>query len=143
MSKTLANIVLPIDKETVNKIIAFAKGETDNAIFKVADARMDKCMFIIAHGTPDGDMHIFNQYLTNMDILSSFYRNGLRKEEIEQIYTISCFGGLQQKVEMNGIKMNSIHDEKQEIFFRFKSTSIEDKYWLCLYSNKNDYEGDR
>jgi hypothetical protein len=139
--KDLNQASLPIDEYTKDNIIKFNNEEIDSVVFKVLDNAFNKAMFILVHGTEDGLMCINNTYVTATQLLESFIRMGLTKEEIDNIYTISCYGGLQESTTINGITISSVHDDKTEIYYRLKSTK-EDKYWMTLYTKHDDYEND-
>ena len=136
------NIVnLPVDEITKDNIIKFNNEETDSVAFKILSDDFNKAMFLLVHGADDGTMCINNIHITSRELLESFIRKGLTKEEIDHIYTVSCYGGLQEECTIDGITISSIHDEKEEIYYRLKATT-EDTYWMTLYMKRDDYESD-
>jgi hypothetical protein len=139
--KDITCMTLPINELTKEKIIKFNNEELDSVAFQVLDDSLNKALFILAHGTDDGLICMNNTYVTATQLLESFIRMGLTKEEINTIYTISCYGGLQESCTIDGITIHSVHDEKTEVYYRLKATT-DDKYWMTLYTKKDEYETD-
>lgn len=85
----------------------------------IAGFIQDDSMFIFGHGTKDGgiiaaeDTGITSKFLTSV-----LEEESLIPKNIKDIYTMSCYGGLQKPFELsNGVKVQSIHTSEQKIKF--------------------------
>lgn len=86
----------------------------------IAGFVMDDSMFIIGHGTKNGGGIIANNKIAmnNRFLGSLLLEENLVPSNVKNIYTISCYGGLQQPIELsNGVKIQSLHNSKQKIKF--------------------------
>ena len=86
----------------------------------IAGFVMDDSMFIIGHGTKNGGGIIANNKIAmnNKFLGSLLLEENLIPDNVKNIYTISCYGGLQQPIELpNGVKIQSLHNSKQKIKF--------------------------
>ena len=86
----------------------------------IAGFTMDDSMFIIGHGTKNGGGIIANNKIAmnNKFLGSLLLEENLIPDNVKNIYTISCYGGLQQPIELsNGVKIQSLHNSKQKIKF--------------------------
>jgi uncharacterized protein YqhQ len=142
MEYNLDQVNLQINEATKDNVIKFNNEEVDSVVFKILSENFNKAMFILVHGNKDGLISINNTLITATQLLESFIRMGLTSDEIDNIYTISCYGGLQESTTINGITISSVHDGDTEVYYRLKSTK-DDTYWLTLYAKEDDYEGDR
>lgn len=79
----------------------------------------DDSMFVLGHGTKTGGIIAANDFGIGPKFLGSILQEeGLIPKNVKNIYTISCYGGLQQPFELaDGVKIQPIHTSKQKVKF--------------------------
>lgn len=78
-------------------------------------------MYILAHGKPSGEMSVIlngkKTAITNKQLGEILQAGELIPKDVKNIYTISCYGGLQQPFVLdNGIKIESIHNSDKQVW---------------------------
>ena len=107
----------------------------------IAGFTMDDSMFIIGHGTKNGGGIIANNKIAmnNRFLGSLLLEENLVPSNVKNIYTISCYGGLQQPIELsNGIKIQSLHNSKQKIKFGLTLDKNDNVSNIKIKINDND-----
>jgi len=120
---------LPLDEKMYNKLQQFTTGKKDHCFFKIIG--VDETLFILAHGTEDGQLQINNTILSIEQVLNSII-NKAKRNNITEVYTISCFGGAQPSLEIDGITIKSIHGNKTEIDTNVMAT-LDDEFFINIY----------
>ena len=106
--------------------------------------------FILAHGSEDGGIQIKGNVYTSQAVIN-WLAHLAKKQGINNVYTISCFGGKQDSVECDGVKMSSFHPSTKEVSamelfdgfeFVFDVTEDELNSWTLLnqINNSQDFE---
>lgn len=106
--------------------------------------------FLLAHGSKEGYIQIKGSLYTPQAVCD-WLAPLAKKQDIKQIYTISCFGGKQASVECNGVSMESFHPSTKEVSamelfdgfeFVFDVTEDELNSWTLLnqINNSQDFE---
>ena len=106
--------------------------------------------FILAHGSEDGGIQIKGNVYTSQAVIN-WLAPLAKKQGINHVYTISCFGGKQDSVECDGVKMSSFHPSTKEVSamelfdgfeFVFDVTEDELNSWTLLnqINNSQDFE---
>ena len=72
--------------------------------------------FLLAHGSEDGGIQIEGELYTSQAVCN-WLAPIAKKQGIEHIYTISCFGGKQSPVECDGVKLSSFHPSTKKVTF--------------------------
>ena len=102
--------------------------------------------FILAHGSEDGGIQIKGKVYSPESVIQ-WLAPLAKKQGINQIYTISCFGGKQDSVECDGVKMSSFHPSTKEVSamelfdgfeFVFDVTEDELNSWTLLNQINSD-----
>lgn len=106
--------------------------------------------FLLAHGSKEGYIQIKGSLYTPQAVCD-WLAPLAKKQDIKQIYTISCFGGKQASVECNGFSMESFHPSIEEVTlmelidgvsFVFDITEEELNSWTLLtkINQSKDFE---
>ena len=102
--------------------------------------------FLLAHGSKEGYIQIKGSLYTPQ-IVCNWLSPIAKKQGINHIYTISCFGGKQDSVECDGVKMSSFHTSTKEVSamelfdgfeFVFDVTEDELKRWTLIEQINSD-----
>ena len=102
--------------------------------------------FILAHGSEDGGIQINGNLYTPQSVIN-WLSPIAKKQGINHVYTISCFGGKQDSVECDGVKMSSFHTSTKEVSamelfdgfeFVFDVTEDELKRWTLIEQINSD-----
>lgn len=93
--------------------------------------------FLLAHGSEDGRIQLKNKLYTPEQVVQGLAPLA-KKQGINKIYSLCCFGGLQPTVEYDGVILQSFHPSRKEvevcplmdnISFIFDVTSEEFENW--------------
>ena len=102
--------------------------------------------FLLAHGSKEGYIQIKGSLYTPQTVCN-WLASLAKKQNINHIYTISCFGGKQDSVECDGVKMSSFHPSTKEVSamelfdgfeFVFDVTEDELKKWNLINQINSD-----
>jgi hypothetical protein len=108
------NFAFPISGKVYSCIKEIEEGRRSYVIFKVLGHEdADECI-LFCHGTKNGEMLINNQLLSPKQVLEMIYEK-ITAKGIKKIYTLSCYGGNQEKYSYKGISIESAHDSKEKI----------------------------
>lgn len=106
--------------------------------------------FLLAHGSKEGYIQIKGSLYTPQAVCN-WLAPLTKKQGINHVYTISCFGGKQASVECDGVLMESFHPSIEEVTlmelldgpsFVFDVTKDELNSWTLLnqINNSQDFE---
>lgn len=93
--------------------------------------------FLLAHGSEDGRIQLKNQLYTPQQVVQALAPLA-KKQGINFVYSLCCFGGIQSPVEYDGVTLKSFHPSRNEvevlplmdnISFLFDVTEEEFKNW--------------
>ena len=113
--------------EAVNATFNTLLSQYDEEMFKTMGGDTGANVFINhdsailnMHGTEKGKVvfeHNNKSYSVNVkNVLDQFYEDKIIPKNVKQIYTLSCFGGLQESgTTSNGVPFESAHNAKTEI----------------------------
>lgn len=104
-----------VSEAKAKQLKEFHDGKRDFVMFQ-SITNSDDCVFFHAHGTSEGKISLFKGDAT----LETLARAIVKKikainSNIKTVYTISCYGDLQEACEIEGIRFESMHNSKQEI----------------------------
>lgn len=84
--------------------------------FRLADDVEPTTLFLNAHGNEQGQMNIGGHLLDTEQVLRTLISNtGIKDLGITHVLTLSCHGGYQKEVTIDGITIKSFHNSKLEI----------------------------
>lgn len=131
----MREINLPVEERVYRQVIQFMEDDVNFVPFKITKEEYNKTLFILIHGADDGDVLMGNVHISTKELLEGLIAKGLTSDEIDVIYTISCYGGMQETVTINGITISSCHDYKEPIYVSVRA-SIDEQFWVQLLANE-------
>ena len=70
--------------------------------------------FLLAHGSEDGRIQLKNQLYTPQQVVQALAPLA-KKQGINFVYSLCCFGGIQSPVEYDGVTLKSFHPSRKEV----------------------------
>ena len=70
--------------------------------------------FLLAHGSKDGRIQLKNQLYFPQQVVQALAPMA-KKQGINTIYSLCCFGGIQSPVEYDGVILQSFHPSRKEV----------------------------
>ena len=102
----------PNDENFTNSVYAVSADPKGGAfVFSKGDI-----LFFLAHGTNKGNIFFQDEFYKPSEIINKLEKQLMIPENVNKIYTLNCFGGLQEPfVTPGGIKVQSAHNSKKPI----------------------------
>lgn len=76
---------------------------------------LEKSAVLLAHGTPEGKIILNGERLSPENALRQIIAMGIIKNGVNTIYSVSCYGGKQQKAFAEGKCLKSSHPIRGQI----------------------------
>ena len=70
--------------------------------------------FLLAHGSEEGMIQLKNKLYTPQQVVQALAPLA-KKQGINKIYSLCCFGGVQPTVEYDGVTLQSFHPSRKEV----------------------------
>ena len=70
--------------------------------------------FLLAHGSKDGKIQLKNQLYFPQQVVQALAPLA-KKQGINKIYSLCCFGGIQSPVKYDGVTLQSFHPSRKEV----------------------------
>ena len=83
--------------------------KTDYVLFKNGEDA-----FLLAHGSKDGRIQLKNQLYFPQQVVQALAPLA-KKQGINKIYSLCCYGGVQTPVEYEGVTLKSFHPSRKEV----------------------------
>ena len=97
------------------RCVNWKEGKVDNVLFIKKGLKKRNKAYLLCHGTKDGLVKVNGNIMTIKTLLTILVKHGLKEDGIELIETISCYGGLQKEITLEGVTIKSFHKSTKEI----------------------------
>lgn len=121
---------LPITEQVYEQVKLFRTNKQSHVVFTL-DGLAEGTLFILAHGTERGNICVNGYELTSEQLLRGLLADGIKNMGYKKVETVSCYGGLQKEVTIDGVTISSSHECKEEINVNYMQT-IDGKCYLVL-----------
>ena len=90
-------------------LISQKEQDKDYVLFKNGEEA-----FLLAHGSEEGMIQLKNKLYTPQQVVQALAPLA-KKQGINKIYSLCCFGGVQPTVEYDGVTLQSFHPSRKEV----------------------------
>ena len=90
-------------------LISQKEQDKDYVLFKNGEEA-----FLLAHGSEEGRIQLKNKLYTPQQVVQALAPLA-KKQGINKIYSLCCFGGVQPTVEYDGVTLQSFHPSRKEV----------------------------
>ena len=90
-------------------LISHKEQDKDYVLFKNGEKA-----FLLAHGSEEGMIQLKNKLYTPAQVVQALAPLA-KKQGINFVYSLCCFGGIQSPVEYDGVTLKSFHPSRKEV----------------------------